>query len=213
MKIFKLGVVALSLVSFTSFAAEKKKSAKPVAAKKEAVERKDLDTSASKIEWVGKKTFIETKHNGTINIKSGFINLNGDKIVGGEVVIDMTTIKDIDQTADDKRKMLQDHLASEDFFNVAKFPEAKFVIASVDEKGNTKGKLTIRDKTNAIEFPATITKESGKMVATGAVKFDRTKYNVKYNSENVKAFAHLAKTAKEKLISDEIEITFNLVTK
>ena len=37
-------------------------------------ERKDVDTSKSAIEWLGKK--VTGKHNGTINLKSGYFLLN-----------------------------------------------------------------------------------------------------------------------------------------
>lgn len=207
-------VFGFAFAGFSCFGADKKvvkANSKDTA--KEAQVRKEIDVAASKVEWLGKKIFVESSHTGIISLKSGYLNMKGDKILGGEFVIDMHSIVNLDLPAEDKKKNLVDHLKSDDFFAVDKYPEAKFVLTGVDSSNHVKGKLTIRDKTQAIDFPATITKEGGRYVATANVKFDRTKFNVRYNSSNVKAFAHLVKSAKEKVIADEIEVTLNLVTK
>ena len=52
------------------------------------VEKKEVKKSS--ITWLGKK--VTGEHSGTIGLKSGYIQMNGDKMTGGEFVIDMTTL-------------------------------------------------------------------------------------------------------------------------
>lgn len=177
------------------------------AAKKEA--KYSVDTTASKVEWTGKK--VTGAHNGTINVKSGSVMIDGKKIVGGEFVIDMTTIKDVDLTDAEYNKKLIGHLSSDDFFSIQKFGEAKLVVKTVKEtapgKAEITGDLTIKGKTNPITFPAEVKWEGDKVMASGKMMIDRTKYDIKYNSG--KFFQNLG----DKLINDEFELSFNLSAK
>ncbi|MEM7646534.1 MAG: YceI family protein, partial [Pseudomonadota bacterium] len=73
------------------------------------------------------------------------------------------------------------------------------------------GNLTLRGKTNPETFDVKIEKKGKTMVATGTIKFDRTKYGVTYNSEGG-ALKKAVKIAKDKIIKDEIQLTLNLTT-
>src|SRR5690606_40153066 len=55
-----------------------------------------LDNDASTVEWLGEK-IIGSKHNGTIDIKSGEFILEENNLVGGNFVIDMHSINPVDQ--------------------------------------------------------------------------------------------------------------------
>ncbi len=73
-----------------------------------------IQKSSSTVNWTGKK--ILGLHTGSINVAGGSIELEDNKINGGEVVIDMTSIiiTDIDDP-----KTNQDfigHLFNDDFF-------------------------------------------------------------------------------------------------
>src|ERR1035437_2280618 len=72
------------------------------------------DTSATKLLWLGEK--VTAQHTGTIKLKSGWLSVQDNKIVSGEFLIDMTTLKETENNA-----MLMGHLKSDDFFGVVKF--------------------------------------------------------------------------------------------
>lgn len=132
----------------------------------------------SKLKWEGEK--LTGSHDGTINLKEGFFLMEGGELVGGEFVVDMTSITVTDLEGDNKAK-LEGHLKSDDFFGVEKHGTSKFVINTVAKKGDTygvSGTLTIKGKSNPIAFDLEM--KDGK--ASTTLKIDRTKYNVRYGS-------------------------------
>ena len=75
-----------------------------------------IQKSSSTVNWTGKK--VLGLHTGSINMANGFIEVTDNKIVGGEIEIDMTSIVITD--IDDK-KTNEDfiaHLLNDDFFSV-----------------------------------------------------------------------------------------------
>ncbi|NMH86111.1 YceI family protein [Flavivirga algicola] len=164
-------------------------------------DKKEIKTDKSKVVWKGYK--VTGSHEGTIAIKSGFLNFEADKLTGGEFVIDMTTINTTDLQGEYKGK-LDGHLKSGDFFDVAKYSTAKLVFVKVKASGKNAytvtGDLTIKGKTNAITF--TISVYGNK--ATAALKIDRTKYGIEYKSANF--FDNL----KDKAIYDEFDLVSDL---
>lgn len=162
----------------------------------------------SSVEWVGKK--VTGQHNGTIEIKEGTVKVEDNKIVGGEVIIDMTSIVVSDLEGDMKGK-LEGHLNSADFFDTKNHGEAILKIKSTKQKkGNTytvKADLTIKGITKEIEFPATIEIKDGKVAAYAEVKVDRTLYDIKYGSG--KFFEGLG----DKMIDDFFTVKFKVAAK
>src|SRR6056300_966691 len=77
------------------------------------VEKKEVKTAESKVVWKGYK--VTGSHEGTIDLKSGSLSFNEDKLVGGEFVMDMTSLVCTDLEGDSKGK-LEGHLKSDDFF-------------------------------------------------------------------------------------------------
>jgi polyisoprenoid-binding protein YceI len=165
-----------------------------------------VDTNATTLGWLAKK--VTGQHNGKVKVESGAVTFDGVNVTGGEFIIDLSniTIEDIQGSSNEK---LLGHLKSDDFFSVAKFPTAKFLLSSVTPKsGKTftiKGKLTIKGITNDIEFPADIVFSGKTMTATSKIKVDRTKYDIKYRSSNF--FENLG----DKTIYDDFELDLNLV--
>ena len=165
-----------------------------------------VDSNATTINWLAKK--VTGQHNGKVKVTSGELILDGVNVKGGEFIIDLTamTIEDLQGSSNEK---LLGHLKSDDFFSVAKFPAAKFILSSATIKsGKTytvKGKLTIKGITNDIEFPADIVFSGKTMTATSKIKVDRTKYDIKYRSNNF--FENLG----DKAIYDDFELDLNLV--
>ena len=163
-----------------------------------------VDTSASKIEWIGTK--VSGYHSGTIHVKSGVLRTVGDSVTGGNFVLDMTSI-DVSGPAGSKpadNAKLEGHLKSGDFFDVEKSPEASFEITSVKPFTGTVtdsndvrqesiskykvanpthmigGNLTLRGVTKNIEFPAQVTVGANSVDAIAKFNIDRTQWNIVY---------------------------------
>lgn len=141
---------------------------------------KKVDATASTINWVGKK--VTGQHSGTINIKSGDLVFKGDKLIGGNFVVDMTSINTTDLAAGKGKEDLDGHLKADDFFGTAANPTATLVFKSIGSKGKNKyavnADLTIKGITKPVLFNLTTTSNS----ANAKVIVDRTKYDIKYNS-------------------------------
>ncbi|HKJ47929.1 MAG TPA: YceI family protein [Christiangramia sp.] len=163
--------------------------------------KKEVDVEASTITWTGEK--VTGSHNGTIELESGHLMMEDDKIVGGEFVMDMSTITVTDLSGENKGK-LEGHLKSEDFFGIEKHPEAKLVITSAAAKGNGEygivGDLTIKNETHPITFDLEMNGDSAKTNLT----IDRSKYNVRYGSGSF--FDNLG----DKTIYDNFELDVEL---
>lgn len=176
-----------------------------------AAKKYEIDPKASKIEWMGSKKIIKDSHSGTIDIGSGAIEFDGKKIKGGEIVINMDSIKNSDLPEEKDKAKLIGHLKSADFFGTDKHKNAKLVITSFKElapgKGEVSGKLTIKEKTNDVTFPVDLDWKGDMVTAKGKMVVDRTKFDIKYNSD--KFYEKLG----DKVINDNFELTFDLTAK
>ena len=172
-----------------------------------AVVKYKVDTKASTLVWTGKK--VTGSHTGNVPVSGGEFSAEGTKIKDGSFEVNVAALTDTDISDAEGNAKLVKHLKSDDFFGVEKFPTANFVVTSVTPKsGNeytVKGKLTIKGKTNEIEFPATVVTEGKSLVATAKIVVDRTKYDVKYGSKSF--FDNLG----DKYIYDEFELDLKLV--
>lgn len=164
-------------------------------------QEKAVKTDASKVTWKGYK--FAGSHEGTIDIKEGTFVFDGDKLTGGEFVMDMTSIGATDLEGDGKGK-LDGHLKSADFFGVDKHPTSKLVFTSVKATGKNSyevtGDLTIKNITKPITFDVSIYGSK----ANANLKIDRSKYDVKYNSTSF--FDSLG----DKVIYDEFDLVADL---
>jgi len=175
-------VIAISLSSFTN----------PIKEKKEV--------KSSTINWVGKK--VTGKHTGSITLQSGYLEMEGEKIVGGEFIIDMTTINVTDLEGKGKSK-LEGHLNSDDFFGVNQYPTAKLVVNNATKKGNlyaVNGTITIKGVAESITFNL----EMNKNTAVTNIVIDRTKFGIRYGSGSF--FDNLG----DKTIYDDFELAVEL---
>lgn len=164
-------------------------------------EKKEIKTDKSKVFWKGYK--VTGSHEGTINLQSGFLTFNEDKLTGGEIVIDMTTLTSTDLEGEYKGK-LEGHLKSDDFFGVETYPTATLVFKNVEVSGKNSytviGDLTLKGKTNSITFNISIYGSK----ASVSLKIDRSKYDVKYGS------ASFFDGLKDKVIYDEFDLVSDL---
>jgi polyisoprenoid-binding protein YceI len=173
-----------------------------------------VDPAESKMKWIGKK--VTGEHTGFINIQSGELVVEKNKLTGGKFTIDVTSLTVADLTDPKSNGNLVRHLKSDDFFSAEKFPTSNFEITEIKPikdaakdapNYDVKGKLTIKGITNEISFPATVTVEKSKITAVAAFKVDRSKYDIKFRSKSF--FENLG----DKMIYDDFDIEVNLVAK
>ena len=116
------------------------------------LEKKQVDTDQSIINWVGYK--VTGQHEGTITLREGSLEFNKDQLTGGNFVMDMTSINTTDLEGDYKNK-LDGHLKANDFFGVKNIQKATLVFTSVTKNEtnySVVGDLTIKGITNKIAF-------------------------------------------------------------
>lgn len=163
-----------------------------------------VDAAASKVEWTGTK--VTGAHHGVITITSGSLTTDAGKIIGGSFVLDMNTISSTDLEGEWKEK-LDGHLKNEDFFDVAKFPEAKFDITSIAagtaaDDVKVSGNLTIKGVSKNISFDAKVVELTDAVVKVNAdFNIAREDWGVSYSGKE------------DDLISKEINFKVSLTAK
>lgn len=164
-------------------------------------QKKEVKVSESTVTWKGYK--VTGSHEGTIDLKSGYLEMEGNKLVGGEFVVDMTSLSNTDLDGDSKGK-LEGHLKSDDFFGIANHPTAKLVFTTVKPMNKNSytvtGNLTIKETTKPITFVVSVYENK----ATATMKVDRAEYNVRYGSGSF--FDNLG----DKTIYDDFDLVVDL---
>ncbi|TXN36738.1 YceI family protein [Flagellimonas hymeniacidonis] len=164
-------------------------------------EKKAVKVDESTVTWKAYK--VTGSHTGTIALKSGALEFDGDKLVGGEFVVDMTSITNTDLEGEYKGK-LEGHLNSDDFFATASNPTSSLVFTNVEASGKNSyqvtGDLTIKGITKPVTFDVSVYGSK----ATATLKVDRAAYNVKYGSGSF--FENLG----DKTIYDEFDLVVDL---
>ncbi len=166
-----------------------------------------LNKAESKVKWKGKK--VTGEHHGTIEIKSGNLNIEDFKIKGGTVQIDMNSIVNEDLTNESMNKKLVGHLKLDDFFSVEKFPASELKINNVKHKAGNEytvnAGLTIKGITSEIEFDVNLAFSGKSLKAEGIMEVDRTLYDIRFRSG--KFFPGLG----DNLIYDKFTLNFSIV--
>lgn len=144
-----------------------------------------VDTKASELKWTGYHLAKSYEHWGNVELKSGSLTTDGEKITSGSFVIDMTTLSNGDIEDEKDNQKLVNHLKNDDFFSVKDYPEAKMVIKSSEKTGDntykTIGDLTIKGITKEIEFETKIEKVTdSEIVAIADMRVPRTEFKVMY---------------------------------
>ena len=165
---------------------------------------------SSEVKWWGYKVVktVPTTHYGTINLKSGKFNFKDNLIVDGEFIIDMRSITVTDLAGEEQTKLTND-LKSTNFFEVKKFPIAKFHLTKILPSNSTDynsivyGNITIKGIRKTISFPASV------IVKGQSVEFESAKFTL--NRQDFKAF--YKSSLKDYLIKDEMDIQISMKTK
>lgn len=188
----KKGVLSLAFALVFGFAAT---ATEPIDG-----EKKEIKTETSKVTWKAYK--VTGSHTGTVDLNSGALIFEGDKLTGGEFEVNMPTLISTDLEGEYKGK-LEGHLKSDDFFGVESHPTSKLVFTEVKASGKNSyevtGDLTIKGITKPVTFDVSIYGSK----ATATLKIDRTNYDVKYGST-------LFGAAADKAIYDEFDLVVDL---
>lgn len=170
-----------------------------------------VDTTVSKITWLGTKP--TGQHHGTIKLSSGSFNVENGTITAGSFILNTAQLTDDDLSEPDKGK-LEGHLKSPDFFDVVKFPTAKFEITKVEVYDSAKGiselpgathfisgNLTLKDSTKNISFPAKVSLTDNGLIAEATFNIDRTAWGLNYKGPN---------NPQDWFIKKEVNLTLNI---
>ena len=157
----------------------------------------------SLIRWYGEELTGKT-HFGNLSFKEGRIELQDGLIIGGNFVVNMTSLS-VEDLSGGAKARLEGHLRSDDFFSVDKYPEATLKITQKAKvEGDIQklyGELTIKGIKHAVDFSIILV---DKKTATANLTFDRSKYNVRFRSGSF--FENLG----DKLILDDIRMEVSL---
>jgi polyisoprenoid-binding protein YceI len=177
-----------------------------------------VDTTQSRLEWIGTK--VSGYHSGSVPIKAGTLTVNNGALTAGRFTMDMANMvvtgpKGSDATGNTK---LLGHLKSGDFFDVTAHPEATFELTGVQPFSGTvqdsadarqediseyrvanpthtiSGNLTIKGTTKNVQFPARVTVSGNQLDALAKFNIDRREWNITYPGQP------------DDLIRDEIHI-------
>lgn len=164
----------------------------------------NIEIAQSNIDWTGRK--VTGSHFGTIDLKQGSLSVVDGKLTGGTFTIDVASIKILDVTDPATNAQFAGHLASDDFFGTAQFPEARFEITAVNND-HVEGNLTIKGITHPVGFNADVKVIGDTLTASGKVIVDRTLYGIKFRSGNF--FKNLGDT----LIYNDFDLIVNITAK
>lgn len=189
----------------------------PEAEKVEAGEKKEvavaegdnykIDAATSTVEWTGTKP--TGYHNGTFAVSEGTFAIKDNNVASGNFTIDIAAMKSIDYANDTAMAAkLLGHLKSPDFFDVAKYPTAKFAVVSSEvvtgdstATHRITGNLTLKDSTKSVTIPAKVSIENGTLTATANFNIDRSQWGLSYGNDA---------SLKDKFIKPEVNLKLNL---
>ena len=212
-KMRSLVILALGMLLFVS-CSNNVDEQKTASAETPKTEKADTNTAAAvtkagkaNIMWEGTKV-VGDAHTGTLTAKEAELAFTNGVLSGGKVTVDMTSLNNTDLEGEWKQK-LEGHLASEDFFATEKYPTSVVELTAVEAGSepntlNAKANLTIKETTLEQTFVIKIAQKDNATVYKTKLDVDRTKYGIKYGSNNF--FDDLKDKAINDIISLEVEI-------
>lgn len=169
-----------------------------------------VDLSESIIHWKGTKMRGMGKHEGKIALEKGYFIFCGKTLCGGNFTVDMNSmnVTDIPEHEPVPRKNLINHLRSDEFFDVDKFPVARFLITHVETETDEDGKdiyvisgdLTIKSSSHPIQFTA----QRKDNLISALFEIDRFKWDIAYRG------SWINRNLVDKEISFEVRLRFEL---
>src|SRR5690606_12662266 len=201
-KIF-LSMVVGTAILFASCGGNSSKT--QVSEKQEVAEKQgDVYTAnleTSEVNWKATHKGGLAPRWGTLSISSGELTVADGNVNAGDFTIDMKSLQ-VDEAsvteADKKAIDLQNHLKSEDFFNVENHATATFHITQVSDldlstvnntvNGANKlvsGNLTLLDSTLNISFPAKIDVQENKVAVEAKFIVNRVDWGIKFGTSEL----------------------------
>ena len=159
----------------------------------------EVDLNKSSFKWTGSK--VSGKHFGKVTLNSATLEEKDGHIKSGVFVMNMTSITCEDLQGEWMDKLIS-HLKNDDFFAVDKHPTSTLKIKH-GMNGTISADLTIKGVSQPIEVK--YTKDGSRY--KGTMKFDRTKFGIKYGSGSF--FENLG----DRMIYDEVTVDFIVVLK
>ncbi|MCA8829179.1 YceI family protein [Hymenobacter pini] len=159
-----------------------------------------IDPAASRVTWTGYAEVGSYAPTGTVQLSRGTFAYDGRNLRAGRFEFDLRTIAQ-------EQAQLAEHLRGPDFFDVAKYPTAVFILDKV-QNGTAVGQLTLRGVTRPVQFPLTLTElPNAQLRVTGKATLDRTQFGINYNSSSF--FQNLGSYA----IRNEFTLNFAVVAR
>ena len=150
--------------------------------------------------WLG-----GARHDGSVQLVSGSIDISETSNVNGRFIVDLNSMKCFDLTNEGANRTLIRHLKSDDFFDVANYPEAMLdLISGKNISGNEfefSGNLTMKGRSHPIIFTGTVIENNLSYDTNLRLIFDRSKYDVRYRSASL--FSDLG----DRIIADDVKLT------
>ena len=161
-----------------------------------------VDSAGSFISWSG--TNDQISHYGIFHIDHGYLDIKDSTIAGGEIVINLSDLNILDLKDNPQESArLASLLKSTSFFDIVKFPQAKFEIDSVvaidlpmeerirsrrglssNPTDNVFGRLTIKGISKPIHFPARIDMRYYSLQASARFSINRNNWNLTSSPQN-----------------------------
>lgn len=140
-----------------------------------------LDGRNSEITFVGTKK--DGKHDGGFKELKGTVSVKDNDPLTAVFKIDI----DLNSMFTDNAQLTA-HLKSPDFFNVKKYPTAKFVSSKVEKKGSKfdiHGKLTMNGVTKDVTIPATIEVSDPGISVESSWEINRHDWKISYGVKQI----------------------------
>lgn len=143
------------------------------------------DEARSAIEWKGSAP--THFHKGAFKLSGQVITNGKGEITGGDFSIPIASISNFDLTNPQERDQLLNHLKSDEFFNIAFHPEAKFHITKVEHSKDPSpsspnrivtGNFTMIGQTHSIQFPILMRTTKDSISVEGNVKLNRLQWGM-----------------------------------
>jgi len=115
--------------------------------------------------------------------KGGFSKFTGKAQVEGNALKSLTVEIDTASIGTEFEK-LTNHLKSPDFFEVRKYPTAKFESTKIDA-GSITGTLTLHGVTKEITFPAKVEVNDAGLTVNAEFTLDRSEFGMTYDPKKV----------------------------
>lgn len=158
-----------------------------------------IDTTVTAVNWRATHKGGVAPRFGIVSVPEGIISVENDVINAGSMNINLSSLR-VDTTSvtekDKKASDLEAHLKSGDFFDVAKYPVAKFVITKVEPFDSTQqksllpgathlisGNLTLKDSTLNVSFPARVAINNNELAVDAKFTFDRSAWGINYKTD------------------------------